>query len=103
MSNDNILHSVILDAGYNADSIISRANSSEIKQNLRARTKEAKDTGICGVPSYRIFRRSAAGGDWKLVSDIIWGQDESVVVEDIIAGWDEQASAYEQGEKQYKL
>jgi 2-hydroxychromene-2-carboxylate isomerase len=80
------LHAVITEAGYDADRIVARANSPDLKQELRSRTQEAKDTGLCGVPSYRIFRRKIGDGEWKLVSDIIWGQDESVVVEDIISG-----------------
>ena len=90
MSSDDVLHAVIAEAGYDAESILNKANSQEIKQELRARTKEAKDTGLCGVPSYRIFRRKMGQGeeDWRLVSDIVWGQDESVVVEDLISGWD---------------
>ncbi|KAJ9610621.1 hypothetical protein H2200_005398 [Cladophialophora chaetospira] len=97
MSSDDVLHSVIAEAGYDADKILEKANSPEIKQDLRRRTKEAKDTGICGVPSYRIFRRRAGQGeqDWKLASDIIWGQDEIVVVEDLIAGWDGKSRAVE--------
>ena len=56
----------------------------------RARTKEAKDIGICGVPSYRVYRRKERQGDaeWKLFGDIVWGQDELAVVEDLIAGSD---------------
>ena len=99
MSSDSVLHSVIAEAGYDANSIVAKANSPEIKQDLRARTKEAKDTGICGVPSYRVFKRRIGHGDqdWKLASDIIWGQDETVVVEDLISGWDGQSSAFEAG------
>ncbi len=99
MSSDRVLHSVIAEAGYDADSIMAKANSPEIKQDLRARTKEAKDTGICGVPSYRVFRRRIGQGDqdWRLASDIIWGQDETVVVEDLISGWDGQSGVLEAG------
>jgi 2-hydroxychromene-2-carboxylate isomerase len=95
MSSDAVLHAVIAEAGYDADAVMAKANSQEIKQDLRTRTKEAKDTGICGVPSYRIFRRKIGQGeqDWKLASDIVWGQDETVVVEDLISGWDGQGRA----------
>lgn len=97
MSSDPILHDVIADAGYDADAILAKANSAEVKADLRARTKEAKETGICGVPSYRIFRRSsaAANQEWELCSDIVWGQDELAVVEDLIAGWDGVSSVQE--------
>jgi 2-hydroxychromene-2-carboxylate isomerase len=101
MSSDEVLSSAIAEAGYDAKSIMAKANSPEIKQDLRVRTKEAKDTGICGVPSYRIFRRRVGqqDQDWKLVSDIIWGQDESAVVEDLIAGWDGHSRVVESDEK----
>lgn len=97
MSSDVVIQSVVAEAGYDADSILSKANSPEIKQDLRARTKEAKDTGICGVPSYRVFRRKIGQGDhdWRLASDIVWGQDETVVVEDSISGWDGQSRVFE--------
>lgn len=90
MASDSVLHSVIAEAGYDADSILAEANSPAIKQELRARTKEAKETGICGVPSYRVFRRRIGQGDqdWELASDVVWGQDEVAVVEDWIGGWD---------------
>ena len=98
MSDDSTLHAVIAEAGYkNVDEIMRKANSADVKAELRARTKEAKDTGICGVPSYRVFRRKVGGGEWKLVSDIVWGQDEIVVVEDLISGWDGEERVKEEG------
>ena len=46
--------------------------------------------GLCGVPSYGVFRRNTGQDqDWKQTGDIVWGQDEMAVVEDMIAGWDE--------------
>jgi 2-hydroxychromene-2-carboxylate isomerase len=95
MADEKVLHAMITEAGYDADRIVDKANSPDLKQELRSRTQEAKDTGICGVPSYRIFRRNIGDRDWKLVSDIIWGQDELVVVEDIISGWDGRSSVQE--------
>jgi 2-hydroxychromene-2-carboxylate isomerase len=95
MADEKVLHAIITEAGYNADLILIKANSPDLKQELRSRTQEARDTGICGVPSYRIFRRNSGDRDWKLVSDIIWGQDDLVVVEDIISGWDGQSSVQE--------
>ncbi|KAK5057870.1 hypothetical protein LTR84_011871 [Exophiala bonariae] len=94
VASEQVLHSVISEAGYDATKIISEANKPAIKEQLRALTKEAKDTGLCGVPSYRIFRRKIGQGDqaWSLSSEIIWGQDELAVVEDLISGWDGQSS-----------
>ncbi|CAK3966239.1 disulfide with oxidoreductase activity [Lecanosticta acicola] len=89
MSSDEVLAKVIDEAGYNSKSILTRANSPEIKQDLRTRTAEAKEAGICGVPTYRVFRRKAGSSDvWQQVGDLVWGQDEVSVVEDVIAGWD---------------
>lgn len=94
MASDTVVRNVIAEAGYDADHILAKANSQEIKQDLRRRTQEAKDTGICGVPSYRVFRRKIGQGeqDWSLTSDIVWGQDETVAVEDWVSGWDGQSS-----------
>ena len=90
MSSDDILRDTITEAGYDGDDILARANEPDIKADLRARTKEAKDVGICGVPSYRVFRRKAGQVEtgWELFGDVVWGQDELAVVEDLIAGWD---------------
>lgn len=63
MSDDKVLKDVIAEAGHNAEAILATANSDKIKQELRARTKEAKDIGICGVPTYRVFRRQLGQKD----------------------------------------
>ncbi|KIV99761.1 uncharacterized protein PV09_08567 [Verruconis gallopava] len=88
MKDDNILRKVITEAGYDADAILAKANSPDTKADLRARTKEAKELGICGVPTYRVFRRKRGESTWKQQGDLVWGQDETSVVEDLIAGWD---------------
>ena len=90
MSSDDVVKSVITEAGYDGDDVLRRANGPECKAELRARTKEAKDSGLCGVPTYRVFRRRVGEGEdaWKLFGDLVWGQDEVPVVEDLIAGWD---------------
>lgn len=91
MSSDEVLRKVISEASFDANSILERANSDEFKKALRARTQEAKEIGLCGVPSYRVFRRRAEQS-WK-VCNIVWGQDESNVVEDLIVGWDDTVGA----------
>ncbi|KAF7197309.1 hypothetical protein HII31_01360 [Pseudocercospora fuligena] len=88
MSKDEVLESVLSEAGHDAKGIMKEANSQKIKADLRARTKEAKETGICGVPTYRVFRRKVGEKEWKQTGDLVWGQDELNVVEDLIAGWD---------------
>ena len=88
MANDKILSQVIDGAGFSGSKILAQANDPKIKTELRERTKEAKDTGINGVPSYRIFRRGVGESSWKKHGDIVWGQDLIADVEDYIAGWD---------------
>lgn len=89
MSSDEVTARVISEAGYDAKAVLSKANSDEIKKSLRARTAEAKEAGLCGVPTYRVFhRRAGSGAQWQQIGDLVWGQDELPVVEDLIAGWD---------------
>lgn len=91
MSSESVLVQVLDEAGFEGEKLLARSNEPEIKNQLRANTKEAKDLGICGVPTYRVFRRKVGGGeeDWKQHGDFVWGQDESAVVEDLISGWDD--------------
>lgn len=93
MGNDKVLSEVIDEAGYSRRDILAQANESKIKAELRERTKEAKDTGINGVPSYRVFRRRVGDGSWKQQGDIVWGQDLLADVEDYIAGWNGTSTA----------
>ncbi|EME40092.1 hypothetical protein DOTSEDRAFT_179024 [Dothistroma septosporum NZE10] len=94
MSSVETLEKVILQAGYNGAGVLTRANCLDVKQDLRARTLEAKESGLCGVPSYRVFRRQAGSlNRWSQVGDIVWGQDEISIVEDMIAGSDGDAIA----------
>lgn len=90
MSSDSTLIEVLTEAGYDGLALLKRSNESDIKSKLRESTKEAKDSGICGVPTYRVFRRKVGEGeeDWKQAGDFVWGQDELNVVEDLISGWD---------------
>lgn len=86
MSSDEVLKQVIAETKYDANAIMERANSDEIKTALRARTKEAKEVGLCGVPSYRVFQKASGEKEWEQVGGIVWGQDELAVVEDMIVG-----------------
>lgn len=87
VSDDAVLAEVLDKGGYNGAQLIKRANSPEAKKELRALTAEAKALGICGVPTYRVFLRTPTGG-WENRGGIVWGQDETNVVEDLLAGWD---------------
>ena len=91
VSDEAILEGVLTNGGYNGSDLIAKANAPAIKTKLRELTAEAKALGICGVPTYRVLREDGAG-TWKLVGGVVWGQDETSVVEDLIAGWDPESS-----------
>ena len=61
---------------------------------MRNNTSEAIEAGICGGPSYRVFEKTSEG--WVISGPeggVVWGQDELVVVEDLVAGWKQEASS----------
>lgn len=91
MARDDVLSQVIDEAGFSGSDILGQANEPKYKAELRTRTQEAKEVGICGVPSYRVFRRKVGDGKdaWQQSGDIVWGQDLLADVEDYIAGWNE--------------
>jgi 2-hydroxychromene-2-carboxylate isomerase len=62
-----------------------------VKAKLRTLTAEAKELGLCGVPTYRVLRQTD-DREWKAVGGLVWGQDEINVVEDLIAGWNPESS-----------
>ncbi|KAF2746874.1 thioredoxin-like protein [Sporormia fimetaria CBS 119925] len=88
VSKDSVLSDVLTEAGYSGPELLQRANSAEIKAKLREATAEAKAVGICGVPSYRVFHESS-NDTMQNVGGIVWGQDQTDVLEDLIAGWDD--------------
>lgn len=90
MSSDEVVVEVVTEAGYDGRKLLTKSNEANYKAQLRAATKEAKDIGICGVPTYRVFRRRSGQSDnqWKQAGDLVWGQDEIAVVEDLISGSD---------------
>ena len=87
VSDDTVLRSVLDEAGYDGADLIARANTPDIKTKLRALTAEAKQLGLCGVPTYRLLRQQQEGDEFEAVGSLVWGQDEISVVEDLIAGW----------------
>ncbi|KAI0480355.1 thioredoxin-like protein [Xylariaceae sp. FL0804] len=91
VSDESVLTSVLEDAGYDAGQLLAEAASSRVKEILRANTGKAKEAGFCGVPTYRVFHHQP-DGSWKQGGAFVWGQDEMAVVEDLIAGWDENSS-----------
>lgn len=90
VANEKVLAQILSSAGFNATKLIEQASAQRVKDVLRANTQDAKDSGLCGVPSYRVFHATPQG--WKANGGVVWGQDESNVVQDLIAGWDETTS-----------
>jgi 2-hydroxychromene-2-carboxylate isomerase len=88
VSSDAVLSDVLTKGGFDGPALLAQANTPAIKAKLREATAEAKDVGICGVPSYRVFRESGPR-QWKNVGGIVWGQDQIDVLEDLVAGWDD--------------
>jgi 2-hydroxychromene-2-carboxylate isomerase len=91
VSDESVLADVLTKGGYDGADLVKKANAPEIKAKLREFTAEAKQMGICGVPTYRVLRQDG-NGTWKNVGGLVWGQDETNVVEDLIAGWDPESS-----------
>jgi 2-hydroxychromene-2-carboxylate isomerase len=81
---------VLSSAGFDARKLLKEAAMQQPKDILRANTQEAKENGLCGVPTYRVSHHTSQG--WKTNGGIVWGQDESNVVMDLIAGWNEESS-----------
>jgi 2-hydroxychromene-2-carboxylate isomerase len=86
VADESILVQLLNDGGYDGPDLMRRARQADVKTRLRELTAQAKEYGICGVPSYRILTQ-AKTAEWEPVGGIIWGQDELNVVEDVIAGW----------------
>ena len=78
-------------ADYNGADLLAQANNPAVRTKLRENTTAAKAAGICGVPTYRVLRQND-NDQWRSCGGLIWGQDETSVVEDLIAGWEPQCS-----------
>jgi 2-hydroxychromene-2-carboxylate isomerase len=87
VSDEGVLADVLTKGGFDGAGLVRKANEPEAKTKLRELTAEAKELGVCGVPTYRVLREESAGV-WKPVGGLVWGQDETNVVEDLVAGWD---------------
>ena len=101
MSDDAVLVQVLDKAGFDGKTLLTKAKSPEVKQQLVDNTKEAIDAGFCGVPTYRVFRKDASNTEkgrnqgWKQFGGFVWGQDETPLVQDLIAGWSDDGSSSE--------
>ncbi|KAF3034421.1 hypothetical protein E8E12_006337 [Didymella heteroderae] len=92
VSDESVLVDELDKAGYNGTDLVTRANDPAIKNKLRVNTAAAKAAGICGVPTYRVLHQDGNSG-WQTCGSLVWGQDETNVVEDLIAGWDPNSSS----------
>ena len=93
VSDEKTLTDYLDSAGYDAAAVLKKATSPDVKTALRNNTQEALEAGVCGVPSYRVFDKTDQG--WAidgLEGGVVWGQDELVVVEDLVAGWKQKES-----------
>jgi 2-hydroxychromene-2-carboxylate isomerase len=91
VSDDKVLAKVLDQGGYDGASLLAKANDPLIKNKLRENTAAAKAIGICGVPTYRILQEYEHHR-FEPVGGLVWGQDETNVVVDMIAGWDSEKS-----------
>lgn len=73
----DVCHTLLQEAGFNADHLIHQATTDTIKKQLFTNTSRAVNEGLCGVPSYRVNDKSG----------VIFGQDKQSTVEDLICGW----------------
>lgn len=78
---DTVIASALTASGIEPGDAFARADSDEIKADLRARTDEAIELGIFGAPAW-VMRR--ADGTHALV----WGQDRLAWVDEMRRGWD---------------
>ncbi len=75
-----VLAEVLDAAGFDAATLMARAETPEIKAALRANTDAALAAGVCGVPSFE-----ARVGDRAPV--LIWGQDRLEMLGAVLDGW----------------
>ncbi|MEC9072287.1 MAG: DsbA family protein, partial [Myxococcota bacterium] len=69
ISSPHVLRQILQENGQDADSILQRSVSQEIKAELRSRTDEALAEGVFGVPTFRAKER------------LIWGVDRLYALE----------------------
>ena len=68
----DVLHSIMADAGLDADAILALTGSDHIKQKLVENTQEAADRGAFGAPSFFVD------------DELYWGQDRLDFVEEAL-------------------
>jgi len=74
IGDEGVLRKVLEANGFDAQSILDKTASADVKETLKKNTEEAETKGACGVPSFEVND----GGE------IIWGQDRMNVVSDML-------------------
>ncbi|MFT3775080.1 MAG: 2-hydroxychromene-2-carboxylate isomerase [Minicystis sp.] len=78
VSQPEVVRSALDEAGLDGAALVARAEDQAIKDALRARTDEAVSRGVFGAPAFVV-----PSGDR---SDLFWGQDRLVFVENALGG-----------------
>jgi 2-hydroxychromene-2-carboxylate isomerase len=73
LSTEAGLRRVLSEAGHDADAIVTKISDPAIKQELRARTEEAIEAGVFGVPTCVVDTESGP--------ELFWGVDRLAMVE----------------------
>jgi 2-hydroxychromene-2-carboxylate isomerase len=68
------VRSVLVQAGLDADRVLARAESEEVKEDLRRRTDQAIASGVFGVPAFFVK------------GELFWGQDRLDYLEEALGG-----------------
>lgn len=64
------LRAILAEAGHDADAILAKISDPQIKQELRARTDEAIEAGVFGVPTFVVHDEQSGRDD-----ELFWGVD----------------------------
>lgn len=75
VGDEDVLRSVLDEAGFEGAELLERAGTSEVKDGLRANTERALRAGACGAPTFVV-------GD-----QLFWGQDRLDMVAAALRGW----------------
>jgi len=80
IADEAVLKTVLNQAGFNGEVLIKKADSQEVKDQLKKNNNRAIEAGVCGVPSFQVND-----------GPVIWGQDRFNTVLDLLDGWEPSA------------
>eukprot|EP00004_Rigifila_ramosa_P007571 TRINITY_DN1859_c0_g1_i1.p1 TRINITY_DN1859_c0_g1~~TRINITY_DN1859_c0_g1_i1.p1 ORF type:complete len:428 (-),score=109.38 TRINITY_DN1859_c0_g1_i1:44-1300(-) len=78
----SLLSAVLTEAGFDGSALLAAAEKEDIKAALKRNNELAVSVGVPGVPSYKVDAHP-----------VIWGQDRSHIVGDLLCGWSPQLGA----------